>query len=303
MKQSHLVQKISNTLKQKILLGDYEVGAHLNTQEIADNFMVSRSPARQALVLLHEEQYVEQRKNRGFFVLPVKPTKTQDESEVVYHEEPSEYFRLAEDWLNNEIPSEVTEQFLREKYELTKLQVIDILNKASRVGWAEPKSGYGWRFLEVAKTPETLEQIYRMRMLLEPASLMEPSFRRDRVILAELRKKQQNVLDGDVDKMPTEMLMKTNINFHEELAKLSGNPFHHMFIVQLNNMRRLIEYRSLVDRKRLYQQSAEHLQLIELVERNENLEAAHFMKEHLQGALSLKSPTLRLRNKKAEKGQ
>lgn len=267
MKQSPLVLKITSALKQKILLGDYKVGTHLSTQEIADSFMVSRSPARQALIILHEEQYVEQRKNRGFFVLPVEQKEKQGESEVVYHEEPSEYFRLAEDWLNNEIPSEVTEQFLRGKYDLTKLQVVDILNKAVRVGWAERKSGYGWRFLEVAKTPETLQQIYQMRLLLEPAALMDPSFRRDRTILAELKKNQLNILSGEADKMPTEMVMKTNINFHEELAKLSRNPFHHMFIVQLNNMRRLIEYRSLVDRKRLYQQSTEHLQPTELVEK------------------------------------
>ena len=71
---------------------------------------------------------------------------------------PPAYYRLAEDWLRDAVPSEATEQFLRERYDLTKGQLAAILNRAAGEGWMERKAGYGWRILPVAKTPDALEQ-------------------------------------------------------------------------------------------------------------------------------------------------
>ena len=295
MKASPLVQRIISEIKQQILLGDIEPDAHLNTQQIAGRFQISRSPARQALNILREQGFVEQRKNRGFFVIPQEKRDFQEDNEILYQEDTPEYYRLAEDWLNDDIPAEVTELYLKKRYGLTKLQVIVMLNKAAKVGWAEPKPGYGWRFLKVAKTPEALEQIYRLRALLEPAALLEPTFRRDPEILARMRTVQEDLLNGEVENLPANVLMKAGIDFHEGLMKLSGNPFYYMFLVQLNNMRKLIEYRSMIDRKRLFRQCSEHLKLIKLIENNENLEAAHMMKSHLSGAFEDKSPILKLR--------
>ena len=244
---------------------------------------------------LAEQQLLEQIPNRGFFVLEMPGELTLGTDEVTSDEEPAEYYRLSEDWLNDAIPSEVTEKYLRERYDLTKFQVIDILNRAAKVGWAEPKPGYGWRFLDVAKTPETLEQIYRVRSLIEPAALLEASFDCDLEVLRRLKKEQSDLLAGGIDTLPADRLLKSGIRFHEELIKLSGNPLYLMILRQMNNMRRLIEYRSMIDRKRQYTQCAEHLRMVELVEEGDNLEAAHLMKRHLSGSLARKSPILQLR--------
>lgn len=293
MNASPLVQKILGDLKQMILIGDFEPNAHLNTQSIADRFSVSRSPAREALNILKEQGFVEQRKNKGFFVVQQKKKAAQKDIEINYQEDSSEYYKLAEDWLTDAIPKEVTELYLRKRYGLTKLQVIEMLNKAAKVGWAESKPGYGWRFLKVAKTPEALEQIYNLRALLEPAALLEPTFRSDPKILAKMRKVQEDLLNGNVESLPANVLMKAGVDFHEELMKLSGNPFYYMFVVQLNNMRKLIEYRSILDRKRLFRQCRQHLKLIELIENNQNLEAAYMLKSHLTGAFKDKSLILK----------
>lgn len=295
MSSSTLVQRIVATIKQRIQLGELGVGSHLSGQKVADDFQVSRSPAREALMVLAEQGYLEQLPNRGFFVIdpPVEPLA--DKDRVVSLEEPEEYYRMAEDWLNDAIPEEVTEQFLRQRYHLTKVQVIDILNLASRVGWAEQKPGYGWRFLNVAKTPETLEQIYKVRSLIEPAALLEPGYRHDLEKLKKLKKDQQELLDGGIETLPADVLIKTGVHFHEEFIKLSGNPIYHMILVQLNKMRRLLEYRAMVNRQRMYRQCKEHVQMIELVERGDNLEAAHLMRRHLSGSFAEKSPILQLR--------
>jgi DNA-binding GntR family transcriptional regulator len=296
MASSALVQTIAVQIRQKIQTGVWSPGDHLSAQKVADDFNVSRSPAREALVLLANQSILEQLPNRGFFVLePLQETRDLSDQSVPL-EEPDAYYRLSEDWLNNAIPAEVTEQFLRTRYDLTKAQVIDVLNRASKVGWVTPKPGYGWRFLNVAKTPESLEQIYSVRSLIEPAALLEPTFRHDTAKLQRLKKEQQNLLEGGIETLPADVLLKSGIRFHEEFIQLSGNPLYHMILVQMNNMRRLIEYRSMIDRNRFYKQCAEHIRMIELVEQGNNTEAAQLMKQHLSGSFADKSPILHLRS-------
>lgn len=295
MASSTLVQRIVFDIRHKIQLGEISTGSHLSAQKVADDFHVSRSPAREALTALAEQGVLEQFPNRGFFVIGIPEGTAETLDEITATEEPPEYYQLSEDWLNDAIPSEVTEKYLRERYDLTKFQVIDILNRAAKVGWAEPKPGYGWRFLDVAKTPETLQQIYKVRSLIEPAALLESDFHYDLDVLRRLKKEQKDLLAGGIDTLPADVLLKSGIRFHEDLIKLSGNPLYHMILKQLNNMRRLLEYRSMIDRKRLYTQCAEHLKMVELVEEGNNLEAAHLMKRHLSGSFARKSPILELR--------
>jgi DNA-binding GntR family transcriptional regulator len=109
----------------------------------------------------------------------------------------------------------------------------------------------------VAKTPETLEQIYKVRSLIEPAALLEPTYLHDLGKLQRLKKEQQHMINGGIDNLPADVLLKNGIRFHEEFIKLSGNPLYYMTLVQMNNMRPLIEYGSMSDRKRFYKQCAE----------------------------------------------
>lgn len=300
MSSSALVQRIVFEIKRNIQVGKLETGAHLSAQKVANDFSVSRSPAREALVELAEMGFLEQLPNRGFFVLETHQSSLDDPDEVIPLEEPPEYYQLSEDWLNDAIPAEVTEKYLRDRYNLTKFQVVDILNRAAKIGWAEPKPGYGWRFLDVAKTAETLEHIYNARAIIEPAALLESNFQYDLSVIRRLKKEQEDILAGGIYVLPADVLLSSGIRFHEELIKLSGNPIYHMMLVQLNNMRRLLEYRSMIDRSRLDKQCAEHIRMLELVERGNNLEAAHLMKQHLSGAFARKSPILKLRKQTAE---
>lgn len=297
MASSSLVQRIVSEIRHKIQFGELVLGSHLSAQKIGDEFQVSRSPAREALTFLAEQGVLEQIPNRGFFVIGVADAPPQPLDEITSLEEPAEYYKLSEDWLNDAIPAQVTEKYLRDRYNLTKYQVTDILNRAAKVGWAEPKPGYGWRFLDVAKTPEALEQIYKVRSLIEPAALLESDYDHDLEVLGRLKREQQDLLSGGIETLPADTLLKSGIRFHEELIKLSGNPHYLLILKQLNNMRRLIEYRAMIDRKRFYSQCAEHLRMVELVEAGNNLEAAHLMKRHLSGSFARKSPILGLRQK------
>lgn len=272
-------------------------GSKLAAQSLADHFQVSRSPVREALLVLAEQGLIEQIPNRGFAVKKLAP-ELLERTDLLPREANGAYYQMAEDWLSDRIPADVTEQMLRDRYQLTRGQVSEILMRAAREGWAERKQGYGWRLLPVAKTPESFEQIYRFRMIIEPAGMLEPGFNPDPVTLSELRRVQERMLECDIDRLPAERLLENGATFHEELLRLSGNPFLHMSLVQVNRMRRLLEYRATIDRNRLIVQCNDHLRILGALDRREIELASQMMRDHLGGALERKSP-LNWRNAQA----
>ncbi len=201
-----------------------------------------------------------------------------------------DYRTLADDWLTNKIPESVTEQFLRDRYGWTKAKVGELLIRAAREGRAERKEGYGWRFLQVAKTPEAFDEIYRFRLAIEPVAMLEPSFELNRKVLDEQRRIQEVVLGANMDAVPGEALIRNGSLFHEEIIKLSGNPFSHMALQRVNRMRRLMECGAEVNRERLIEQCSEHLSILSLLERGNIVDASYRMRQHLSGALKRKSP-------------
>ncbi len=290
MRASELSKKISNRLLHDIVAGTLEGGQHISAQQVADRYGVSRTPVREALISLEEKNVLIRLENRGYFVADKLPPAIKENLDTVDPRELDEYQLLANDWLTNEIPEEVTEQFLKQKYGWTKAKVGELLIRASREGWAERKEGYGWRFLPVAKTPEAFDEIYRFRMAIEPAAMLEPSFELDHKVLDEQRRIQQGMLDMDMDAVNGEALLESGALFHEELIKLSGNPFFLMALQRVNRMRRLMEYRAEVNHQRLIEQCTEHLEILTLLESGNTVDASYRMRQHLSGALKRKSP-------------
>ena len=293
MSNNRLTERLSHEIRNMILGGELAPDAHLSAQKLADRFGVSRSPVREALQNLADQGILLQHPNRGFFVREAQQPSPEELDIARPVDAPEIYYRLAEDWLKDAVPAEVTEQFLRARYDITKSELMDILNRATNEGWAERKQGYGWRFLPVAKTPEALEQIYRARCIIEPAGFLEPSFEIDWPALKEQKRIQEMLLKGDIERLPAERLMALNSHFHEEVLRMSGNPFLHQALIRLNRTRKLLEYRSAVLRSRLHQQCEEHLEIIALVERGQNIDASYFMRRHLTDAISSKLPIQR----------
>ncbi len=288
--KSDLSQKISNRLIHDIVAGSLINGQHISAQQVADRYGVSRTPVREALISLERQNILVRQENRGYFVAEDLPATLSDKLAESGTNQSDDYQILADDWLTNEIPEDVTEQFLRQRYDWTKAKVGDLLVRAAREGWAERKEGYGWRFLPVAKTPEAFDEIYRFRMAIEPAAMLEPSFELDRKVLSEQRRIQENMLELDIDSAHGESLLENGSMFHEELIKLSGNPFFHMSLQRVNRMRRLMEYRAEVNRERLIEQCTEHLEILSLLEAGDIAGASYRMRQHLSGALKRKSP-------------
>lgn len=290
MPLSALAQKISVQLAQDIMSGELAQGDHIGTQQIAKRYGVSRTPVRDALELLETKGALQRQVNRGYFVANGIPDSLQHWLEKQQGIEGNDYQRMADDWLTDHLPEEVTELFLREKYGWTKSKVGDLLMRAAREGWAERKEGYGWRFLPVAKTPAAFGDIYRFRMAIEPVAMLEPSFALNRTVLDEHKRIQSGMIEHGIDNTPAERLLANGAEFHEDLIRMSNNPFFLTALQQVNRMRRLMEYRTEVNLERFTVQCTQHLELIELLERGEIAEASYFMRRHLSGALERKSP-------------
>lgn len=295
MPHSPLALRIANDIIACIGMGEFGTGSHLATEALARRFEVSRSPVREALALLCDQGVIENRRNRGFFVLPSAGRKA-GEAWLEPAAESDPYYELAEDWLKDRIGADQTEQGIRDRYNLTRSQAQDLLSRASREGWAEPKPGYGWKLRPVAKTAEAFEEIYRFRAVIEPAALLEPSFRFDRAVATSLRRTQERLASGDLDGLAPATMTAVGAAFHEGIIRMSGNPMFFHALERANQLRRLAEYRLKVNPQRIAVQSREHLEILDLLAKGDNLEAAHLMRRHLSGALASKSPVVHPRS-------
>ena len=82
---------------------------------------------------------------------------------------------------------EPSENELMRLYDLSRPAMQRILSRLSDLGLVERKPGHGWRFQPTTADEALRGESYRFRLLLEPAGLLEPSFRADHDWLAQMR--------------------------------------------------------------------------------------------------------------------
>jgi DNA-binding GntR family transcriptional regulator len=197
----------------------------------------------------------------------------------------STYFRIADDRLRGELPDTFTEAMLRRRYGLTPAQLQAVLTRIADEGWGRKKPGYGWEFSPMLTTPESLLQSYRLRLAIEPAALLEPGYRMEPQVLERCRAAELHLLSGGIATDSADQLHERGVRFHESLVEASGNPFFIDAMRRVNRVRRLLSYRSMQDRSRYQEHCRQHLELLDLIERGRNDEAAQALREHLGSTL------------------
>ncbi len=263
-------------------------GTHLGTQSLAELFNVSRAPVLAALKQLAQDGVVIAERNRGFFLAHdaaqiAPPPQVLEESTA-----DALYFQLAEDRLSGKLGERVSENELMRLYEVPRACMRDVLQRAADDLWVERLPGHGWRFLPVLNSQQAYEDGYRFRAAIEPLALLEPGFRVDLAALQALRAQQLALLEGDIASFSRTRLFELNSEFHEVLIGFANNPFFLDAVKKVNRVRRLLDYRSTLDRTRLPQQLREHLLILDMLERGEVAEAAEHLRIHLLGALASK---------------
>lgn len=274
--------KIVDIIRQEGL----EIGSHLRAQALADRLNVSRSPVNDALALLESKGLLRRENNRGYFLNKlVDASMMKNMGDLGTDVLSSVYFRLAEDLFKGELPLDVTESFIKSKYELTAAQIKALFNRIAQEGWAQRKPGYGWEFSSMLTTSDSLLQSYRLRIALEPAALLEPNYHLDPEVLSQCRAAEYHLLDGGIETDSPDQLHDRGVRFHESLVEASGNPFFIDTIRRVNRVRRLISYRSMKNRKRYAEHCHQHLEVLDLIAKGKHVDAAEAMKKHLQRTL------------------
>ena len=287
---THLVEQLANGLEQLIAEGELPVGAPLVERQLGLRFKVSRTPIREALRLLAQRGTVGAREEGGFVVVR-KPEVKVPGLHLVAGTDPGEdsYLRIAEDRLAGTLPEKVTENDLMRQYSLTKAQLKQILQRIGQEGWIERLPGHGWQFLPILTSPETYDQAYRFRILVESAALAEPKFKVDEDSLRKCLAEQQALINGAVEWASPAQLFDANARLHETIAGFSGNVFIVESLKRINRLRRLMEYRKAVNREASARRCREHKVLIELLLSGQREAAADFLRLHLRDAAREKS--------------
>ncbi len=268
---------------------DLPVGSHVTEQTIVDAFNVSRSPVRKAMAFLAEMGILRSEKNRGYFLQKTGRALDRLAASSPPANGDSRYLQVADDRLRGSLGEHVTEAEIMRRYDLTRMQAQQILHRMAREGLVTRKPGRGWMFQPILDTGEAHNQSYRFRMIIEPAAVLEPTFKIDKEAFARVRREQQAMLSGDMMRVSRARVFQIGAEFHETIVACSGNRFLLDAIRRQNQLRRLIEYKGNVDRSRLVKQCQEHLKLLELLESGDRPAAAAFLRRHLDVVRSIKT--------------
>lgn len=290
-----LAPSIALKIIERIRSDSLPVGAHLGEHPLALQFHVSRSPVHAALEILMAQGVVELRRNRGHFLVADANKLDRVAAMIGQHGDEEAYLRLAADRLAHRLPAQFTETELMHHYGVSRAQLRGMLVRMAREGWVERKPGYGWKFLPILTSSAAHAQSYRFRMAIEPAAILEPTFRVNARAFARLRAEQQDLVDGRIGRLSSIELFEIGSRFHETVAGCSGNPLFSEALRRIDRLRRIIEYRAMADTERFMQQAREHLRLLDLLEAGERERAAELMRRHLEVVREVKSTVLNRR--------
>jgi DNA-binding GntR family transcriptional regulator len=289
-----MANQLHRALAAKILrhvrTSGYQAGHHLTESSLSEVLGTSRGPIRAALAHLTSDGYVDQIPNRGYFLgtlapEPAIPAAQQDASS----DDESLYLSIADDRLVGNIPATVSEPELMRRYDISRPRLRRILTRIATEGWIERREGRGWSFVQLIDSVEAYRESYELRQMLEPAGLINDSFKLDQTILERLRLQQFMVRDGGWKTLSQIELFETNAHFHEGLAAMSGNRFLVGTIERQNQLRRLVEYRQTLNREQVRGQNEEHLKIIEALDKGLRYEASQILAHHLGNAKNRKA--------------
>jgi len=296
MGKTSLTAQLAAQILDHIRSNELTRGQHLPSQALADTFRVSRAPVNSAFKFLENMGVVRFEANRGYFL--ASDAKDLTDLKLIVNEEGEEddsYFEIAEDRLAGKLPQQVTENELMRRYDLPRGRLVKILNRIAQEGWIERLPGHGWEFRQTLTSRHSYEAGYRFRATIESGAVLEPTFRIDREAFRRAREQQQALLEGGFLRLSRAQLFKINSELHETIVACSGNEFFLDSLKRVNRLRRLIEYRVTLDRSRLTRQCREHLEILDLLEAGKTQEASAYLRRHIEGAKTVKSPSVEKR--------
>ncbi len=279
--------RLANQILDVIRDTRMEPGHHLREQPLADLIGVSRTPIRSALDLLAERGIVETRKNQGFFLRKAFDTLHRIEIEIPSTAEEELYSRLVRDRLAHRIPNAFTQTEIARRYDIDRVAVTRTLSRLAEDGLVIRNPGHGWTFAPTLDSLISLRASYEFRLTLEPAGFLLPTFKPDHAAIERMRLQHLYLASHpNIASVNNMQLFETDAAFHEMCAEASGNAFFSQAIQSQNRLRRLLEFGTYFDSRRVREWCREHLGIIEAIASGNLALASTRMRAHLEQALA-----------------
>lgn len=286
-------RRIARQILDLISEARFDPGHHLREQHLADALGVSRTPVRAGLRTTRMGA-VEARPNQGFFLLKRSNELDQLEIEQSKSNDQKLYEQLVHDRIAGILPESFTQTEISQRYDVDRGVLTRTLVKLSEDGLIARNAGHGWRFLQTLNSDIALRNSYGFRLMIEPMALLTPNLHVDRQMLKRLRARHLRLITHpDITQVPAKEIFETDAAFHELLAEASGNLFVLQAIQQQNRLRRLLEFGSYHNKRRVKEWCEEHVAIIDALRENKQEQAAELMRKHLQYAfdqVNVKSP-------------
>jgi DNA-binding GntR family transcriptional regulator len=260
-------------------------GYHLVELDLCKAFDVSRTPVRGALRLLAEQGLIEPRANRGYVLVDtVREAPDIASSCPVDDEDQALFIAIAEGRNSGRIPDQCSQQELVRLLGARVSSVVRVLRQLAALGLVERKPGNGWSFAAGINSARARADSYNFRKIVEPAGLAEESFELDRDWVARSRALHRAFRNRKWrDTMAVE-LFEMNADFHEQLARCSGNRYLLDAVQRQNRLRTFLNVQWVNGPERVQDSIDEHLAILDALEAGDNRRASELMARHLDCA-------------------
>ena len=284
-----LATTIASQIAAHIAADGLQAGDRLTERKLAEQFRVSRSPVRVALKQLEDAGVLVAGDRSGYRLVDADAAQKFSVPVAEVDDDERIYLQIADDRVTGKLPERMTENEFQRRYDLTRGRLAKLLRRMAQEGWIERLPGHGWEFLPVLTSLESYRDSYRFRQLIEPAALLEPRFALNRPVLESRLAEQRWLVEGGIWTVPDARLFELNSGMHESVIECSQNIFFIDALKRVDRLRRLIDYRQMLDRDVARERCMEHVELLKLVLIGRNQEASDFMHKHLAALGPLKS--------------
>ncbi len=279
----HLANQLLDVIRDARL----EPGHHLREQQLADLVGVSRTPIRSALNLLAKRGIVETRRNHGYFLRKPFDSLHRIEIEVPSSADEKLYQRLVRDRLDNVVPNSMTQSEIARRYNVDRIVLTRTLSRLAEDGLIAKNKGHGWTFLPTFDSLVSLKGSYEFRLTLEPASFLLPTFKPDLAAIERVRLQHLYLIaHPDITAVSNAQLFETDAAFHEMCTEFCGNAFFIQAIQHQNRLRRLLEFGTYSNSRRVQDWCREHVAIIEAITMGDFTQASAKMRVHLEQAFA-----------------
>lgn len=259
------------------------IGDPLREEACAAQLAVSRTSIRGALQILAAQGILEARPRKGY-VLKRNADEIGQEIDLPASSDERLYLQIARDFLAGRLPGSNNETELMRRYKASRHLILAAMALLSEEGIIHRGKGREWRFRDVLTSSRARGQSYELRMMIEPAALLLPTFTAARSELGAMRDLQDKLYKSVNPGASHREVFQTDASFHELLAQLSGNAFVLSIVRQQNRLRRLIEYQSNLNANRVRTWCREHMSVIDALLADDRALAAERLHRHLENA-------------------